>query len=116
MHHAKLHKWFQPGGHCDGDPDVVRVARKEATEETGLEVSPVHSGVFDVDVHQIPANPKEPEHTHFDIRFLFEADPLSNPIRNAESKEVRWIAVEDIELFNDSESILRMKRKTSPIV
>ncbi len=36
LHHAKLDKWLQPGGHCDGDPDVLRVALKEAEEESGL--------------------------------------------------------------------------------
>src|SRR5215217_9702417 len=35
MHHFKLDRWFQPGGHCDGDPDVESVARKEVWEETG---------------------------------------------------------------------------------
>jgi hypothetical protein len=35
-HHAKLNRWLQPGGHADGEEDVVRVALREAEEETGL--------------------------------------------------------------------------------
>ena len=30
MHHTKLNNWFQLGGHCDGNPDVLEVAIKEA--------------------------------------------------------------------------------------
>ena len=36
MHHTKLDMWVQPGGHCDGNPDVHDVALKEAQEEWGL--------------------------------------------------------------------------------
>src|SRR5687768_14738782 len=35
-HHAKLNRWLQPGGHADGDENVVRVALRETEEETGL--------------------------------------------------------------------------------
>ena len=29
-HHKKLNQWFQTGGHCDGDSDVLKGALKEA--------------------------------------------------------------------------------------
>ena len=35
-HKKKLGLWLQPGGHCDGDPDVARVEKKEVKEETGI--------------------------------------------------------------------------------
>ena len=28
-HHRKLDKWLQPGGHADGDPDLLAVALRE---------------------------------------------------------------------------------------
>src|SRR5258706_12466368 len=34
--HAKLGRWLQPGGHADGDENVLSVASREAEEETGL--------------------------------------------------------------------------------
>ncbi|GHB60036.1 NUDIX hydrolase [Persicitalea jodogahamensis] len=114
MHHSKLNRWFQPGGHCDGDSDVLRVAMKEAQEETGADVQPVTSSIFDVDVHSIPARPGEPTHFHYDIRFLLEADPAAEVIRNSESKDIRWVPMEEVFLYNSSESILRMQRKTLP--
>jgi hypothetical protein len=36
MHHLKLDKWVQLGGHADGDPDLWAVAQREACEESGL--------------------------------------------------------------------------------
>ena len=74
-HHAKLDKWLQLGGHSDGDPDTLEVALREVREESGLvEVRPISEAIFDVDAHLIPARGAEPEHIHYDIRFLAEAD------------------------------------------
>ena len=113
MHHRKLDRWFQPGGHCDGDPDVVEVARKEVEEETGLlSFRLLQDQIFDIDIHLIPANSKDAAHYHYDIRFLFEADPESELIINSESKDVKWIPIQDIAIMNNSESIMRMVRKT----
>src|SRR5688500_17181248 len=36
VHHRKLNRWLQPGGHADGQTDAADVAMREATEETGL--------------------------------------------------------------------------------
>ena len=109
MHHKKLNRWFQPGGHCDGDPDVRSVAKKEAWEETGMEVAPVSDGVFDVDVHNIPERKGVPEHKHHDIRFLFQAAMTSEELGvNEESNAVRWVPLEEVYRYNDQESIMRM--------
>ena len=54
MHHTKLDKWFQLGGHCDGNPNVLEVAIKEAQEESGIiNIEPVSQDIFDIDIHQI---------------------------------------------------------------
>lgn len=111
MHHRKLNRWFQPGGHCDGDPDVLAVALKEVREETGMVAIPLSDRIFDIDVHLIPANKKESSHYHFDIRFLLEADTAKKTEHNAEAKEVRWVPIAEVALYNPSESIMRMARK-----
>src|SRR4051812_18998386 len=36
MLHRKLGRWFQPGGHADGDTNLPAVALREAQEETGI--------------------------------------------------------------------------------
>ncbi|OZI06649.1 NUDIX hydrolase [Siphonobacter sp. BAB-5385] len=112
MHHRKLDRWFQPGGHCDGNPDVQEVAQREAWEETGVVVKPVSEAIFDVDIHTIPARGQEPEHLHYDVRFLFEADATQPIVINQESKDIRWVPLADVTTLNDEESIARMVRKT----
>lgn len=116
MHHRKLDRWFQPGGHCDGDPDVLAVAKKEVWEETGIkDLTLVQDGVFDVDVHLIPANKDIPAHYHYDVRFVFQMASEQEILINSESKDVKWIPLNDVKHLNDSESIMRMVRKTSAL-
>ncbi|RYY17436.1 MAG: NUDIX domain-containing protein, partial [Chitinophagaceae bacterium] len=113
IHHRKLDKWFQPGGHCDGNHDVMRVAAKEAIEETGLAVIPVNENIFDIDIHEIPGRPGIPAHLHYDIRYVFKA-PMTNEelVLNEEVKALRWIALGDVHRFNASRSIVRMVEKS----
>ncbi len=113
MHHRKLNRWFQPGGHADGQSDVLKVAIKEAQEETGLtDIQVVSELIFDIDVHLIPENPKEIAHYHYDIRFLFVADINSVLQINAESKNLSWVKLNEVSLYNDSDSIMRMVQKS----
>lgn len=113
MHHRKLDRWFQPGGHADGETDILQVALKEAREETALtDIQVVESSIFDVDVHLIPARDLMPAHLHYDIRFLFEANSNAPLLGNHESKAVKWVALEEIKNYNSSDSILRMVKKT----
>ncbi|MCA9772977.1 MAG: NUDIX domain-containing protein, partial [Myxococcales bacterium] len=60
VHHRKLGRWLQPGGHADGESLIEQVALREAREETGLADLRLHvaqGGLapLDVDVHPIPA-------------------------------------------------------------
>lgn len=113
IHHRKLDRWFQPGGHADGDVDVAAVAFREAEEETGLTSLRLASpAIFDVDVHPIPARGDVPAHLHYDIRFLLEADPDESFLIPEEVKNVKWFSLKDVYTLTDSESILRMVRKT----
>lgn len=114
LHHKKLDRWLQPGGHADGDENVQRVALKELEEETGItDVTQIGDSFFDIDIHRIPKRKEVPEHEHFDIRFAFEANKPEQLRKNEESNEVAWIAIDGLEKFvgNDA-SVLRMKEKT----
>ena len=111
MHHAKLGQWFQLGGHCDGDPDVLAVALKEAAEESGLgQIKPIFQNIFDLDIHLIPDNPKEKAHYHYDIRFLLQAETETIQI-NRESKQLLWIDANLSSLPTTNPSIVRMFKK-----
>lgn len=114
--HRKLGQWLQPGGHADGDHDLLRVAVRETTEETGLPmdaVRPLSPGIFDVDVHAIPATATEPRHVHHDIRFLLEVDDrLDLPGNPDETHAVAWVPLDAVPRFSTLLSVHRMTRKT----
>lgn len=115
-HHRKLGKWLQLGGHADGDPDVRRAALREAREESGLRsLRFARDGIYDLDVHAIPARPGEPAHDHYDVRFAFEADPAEPLVVSAESKELAWIALDALASVSADESVLRLARKTASL-
>lgn len=112
MHHAKLNLWCQLGGHCDGNHDVLEVAVKEACEESGItQIYPILDEIFDIDIHLIPKNSREKSHYHYDVRFLLRVAGDEEIIRNAESKELRWIGKDREELPTAHRSVVRMFEK-----
>jgi len=113
-HHKKLGKWIQLGGHADGENDLLKVALREAKEESGIQQFKVLSEkIFDLDIHAIPQHNYEPGHLHYDIRFLIEADPTGEAvIISDESHDVTWIPLEDVAKINPEVSIQRMIKKT----
>lgn len=111
LHHAKLDKWMQAGGHCDGNPNVLEVAIKEALEESGLPlIEPVSEKIFDIDIHFIPERVKEAAHHHYDIRFLLRAIGSDLCQKNHESKALLWIK-KNSQLPTNSRSVVRMYEK-----
>lgn len=114
MHHAKLDKWLQPGGHADGDEDLIRVAKKELYEETGLlDFTFANSNIFDLDIHTIPIKKDVPKHFHFDVRFYFIANNPGEIQKNHESLDLKWIDLSQVQdVCNNEKSIMRMVEKT----
>jgi 8-oxo-dGTP pyrophosphatase MutT (NUDIX family) len=118
VHHVKLNRWLQPGGHADGEENVLSVALREVNEETGLvHFKELVPGIFDLDIHTIPARNEFPEHLHYDVRFAFVAtDDEEDLAVSEESHEVKWISLLDVaELCCNNGSILRMLMKTNAI-
>jgi 8-oxo-dGTP pyrophosphatase MutT (NUDIX family) len=73
VQHEKLGRLLQPGGHIEpSDISLEAAALREAHEETGLDVElhAVAPRPFDLDIHEIPARPREPAHLHLDVRYL----------------------------------------------
>ncbi len=113
IHHRKLDRWFQPGGHADGDADVAAVALREAQEETELpDLTLASPAIFDVDVHPIPARGDAEAHLHYDVRFQFNSNVQIKIGENREVKNCQWVNLDIAEQLADSESVGRMVRKS----
>ncbi len=131
-HHRKLGRWLQLGGHADGDTDPLRVALREAREESGLaSLAPLSADLgpaperrtqatapgdaaplpLDVDVHLIPARGAEPAHLHHDVRYLLVAAPGQEPVISVESNDLRWFDRAELDRVLDDESLRRLERK-----
>lgn len=91
--HRKLGCWLQLGGHCDGDANLVRVALREAIEESGIPDLVIDPRPVDLDIHPIPARPDEPAHVHLDTRFLVYAPQGAQIAISEESLDLRWFPI-----------------------
>lgn len=112
IHHGKLHRWLQPGGHVEpADADVIAAARREVAEEVGLtDVDLVGDGLFDVDVHDIPALRGDPAHAHFDVRVLFQARHL-DARAGSDARAARWFPLDAVNAVESDASVARAVRK-----
>lgn len=113
IHHRKLNKWLQPGGHCDGDRDTLSVAIKEVEEETGVSIEAMNQPIVDLDIHRIPERKGIPAHDHYDVRYLLTADSSLPLLQNHETLDLRWIPISEIAQYTTEESILRVTRQLS---
>jgi len=109
LHHAKLRRWLQPGGHADGEANLAAAALAEATEETGLPGLTVAVPAVDLDVHRV-VPPGEPPHLHLDVRFVALAPPGSQPRGNHESTDLRWVDPGELAAYEPDDGLRRLVR------
>jgi len=116
LHHVKLERWLQPGGHAEADEsDGAQIALREAREETGIEKLWLHPEAprpLDVDVHEIPARSEEPAHLHLDLRYLVLAPTGARIVRaEAEARDVRWFMWDELAALELDSGLMRALRK-----
>lgn len=106
--HAKLAMWLPPGGHLEANEDPVQGARREALEESGLEVEvirpaglvecssplvlPPPAVILIEDIHR----PDQPYHQHIDHVYFTVATgevELERPIPHGPH---RWLGMEEL--------------------
>ena len=110
-HHRKLNRWLQLGGHADGDADLPAVCLREALEESGLKHLQLDPEIFDLDTHTIPARGTDPQHTHWDVRYVVRCAGAEQWRLSEESLALAWVPI--MNLINEchDESLQRMARK-----
>ena len=118
IHHKKLDRWFQMGGHIEvQDATLAEAALREAREESGLESPALLSeAVYDIDVHEIPEKNGVKAHWHFDVRFLMVADMHEPLLQSDEVKDIRWFNLDELSSKPMEQSLRRMVEKVRETV
>ena len=106
LYHNDLKMFLYPGGHVDSsDVNTLEASKREILEETGLsnleQLKLTEDALIpiDIDTHKIGYNERLnlPEHYHFDFRYLFMVDKISDIETDAEElSSYKWISVEEL--------------------
>ena len=100
VYHNIFDGWIYPGGHADGEEDLLSVAIREVNEETGLKTKVLDQNIFAIQVNPVLSHIKNKKfisaHTHLDVIYLLQADENTPLIyKEAESKGVKWIELKE---------------------
>lgn len=107
--HPYIKCWFQPGGHIDEADSPVSAAIREVYEETGYvcELDSDNKDPIDIDVHEIPENPKKGEGAHLHIDLLCCLRVVRQE-QSAEDIECKWFAFSDIESIRIQRALAKL--------
>lgn len=99
VYHNIYDSWAWTGGHVDGDSNFLRVALKEAEEETGLkDLTPVSEEIYGLEILEVPAHMKNGQHIrphlHLNVTYLLQASESGAlTIKPDENSAVAWMAL-----------------------
>lgn len=100
-YHNIYHSWSWLGGHADGETDLLKVALKEAREESGIyHVKPVSEKIYSLEVLTVDGHVKRGEyvssHLHLNVTYLLQAEETDVlHIKEDENSNVGWFSLED---------------------
>ena len=117
IHHNIYNSWSWIGGHADGEKDLLAVAMKELSEETGVKnMNPVFSDIFSVDVLTVLGHTKRGDyispHLHLSIAYLIEVDENDLlMVKEDENSGVKWIPIDEINIYSTEPHMHRVYDK-----
>ncbi len=97
--HKIYDSWAWTGGHADGESDFEAIARREASEETGIiGLKRLGEGIASVEILPVWAHVRRGKsvgsHLHLNVSYLFEADDtLPLRVAEAENSAVGWLDI-----------------------
>ena len=99
--HNIYKSWAWTGGHADGEADLLRVARREAAEETGLtRLEPLCDQPISLEILPVSAHVKRGRfvsaHLHLNLTYALLAD-ADEPLQAKpdENSGVKWFGLEE---------------------
>ncbi len=100
VYHNIYNSWSWTGGHADGDRDLLAVAMREVTEETGLRrLELLHPGIFSLECLTVDGHEKRgqyvPSHIHMNVTYLLGAADHELRQKPDENSGVAWFTPEE---------------------
>ena len=100
VYHIINDGWIYPGGHADGEDNLLSVAVREVEEETGLKVKVLDENIYAIQSAPVKGHIKRGKyvsaHLHLDVVYIMEADDkLPLIYKKDESKGVKWISFDE---------------------
>lgn len=101
VYHNIYNGYIFPGGHADGEEDLLGVAIREVEEETGVKPRVVNDKIFSIWTAPTKAHVKRGKfvssHTHLDVDYLMEADEaVALKIKPDENQSVIWADISEV--------------------
>jgi 8-oxo-dGTP pyrophosphatase MutT (NUDIX family) len=119
--HQRQQAWLQVGGHGDpGESDLLVIAEREASEETGLaDLEPwPDAGIRHVVIVDVPAGKGEPAHEHADIRYFMATRTPDQVRAEHDDAPLRWLSLTEAREVtsepNLRETLARLERLLPP--
>jgi 8-oxo-dGTP pyrophosphatase MutT (NUDIX family) len=129
--HAKLGKWLPPGGHVEANETPPEAARREAKEETNLDIAFIEQENLKIDaenatsferpflclLEHIPPFKDQPAHQHMDMIYVARPIlPLPQDLGG-----FRWLSQQEIleiesELFPDVKAMIELLLEKERVV
>lgn len=117
IHHNIYKTWAWTGGHADGEEDLLKVAIKEAKEETGLKsINVMDNEIASIDILPVKGHFKNDKyisaHLHLNVAYLLTASEEQSLILNErETSGLEWFKVEQIDKKSKEPELIRIYNK-----
>lgn len=108
LHHKKLGRWLQPGGHIEKFENPAEAAIREVLEETGIDIGFLKNEVKKINddgtflpvpefimEQTIPRHNDQPKHFHLDIQYVIKLPEQKIQHNILESHDIGWFTKEE---------------------
>ena len=117
VHHNIYDTWACVGGHADGMDDLLLVALKETTEETGVKnLRLITEDILSLDILQVAKHYKKgryvPNHLHLNATYgLLASEKEALRVKEDENSAVMWVPISQLETYSKELEFVKVYRK-----